>query len=169
METRVKMSKKQNKEAQHDYHQYIEGVQTPVLAINKDFEITYINTYGASLVGTAADKIVGKKCYDIFKTTDCKTAKCACAVAMKTKKPATSKTVSNGTMNINYTGSPLLDDKGKVVGAVEYVLDTTDFFKTMSKVEQQVQYLQGVQTPVMAIDRDFNVMVCNQCGIEMPD
>jgi methyl-accepting chemotaxis protein len=161
------MSKTQKQEIQHDYRQYIEGVQTPVVAINKDYEITYINAYGASLLGASADKLVGKKCYDMFKTTDCKTAKCACGIAMKTKKPSMSRTVSNGTMHINYTGSPLFDDTGKVIGAIEYVIDTTDFIKVMAKVEQQVQYLQGVQTPVVAIDRDFNIAFINDYGAKM--
>jgi methyl-accepting chemotaxis protein len=158
----------QNEEVSRDYQQYLEGVQTPVIAINKDFDITYINDFGAKLLKSTFDKIVGKKCYEMFKTTDCQTSKCGCAIAMKTKKPATSRTVStDGKMHMNYTGSPLFDDAGKVIGAVEYIVETTDFVKVMTKVEQQAQYLQGVQTPVMAIDRDFNVIFMNDYGAQL--
>ena len=157
----------QKNEITSNHLQYLEGVQTPVIAIDKEFSVTYINTYGASLLKSTADKLVGKKCYDLFKTTDCKTSKCACAIAMKTKKPATSETVSNGKMHIRYTGSPLFDNSGKLTGAVEYVADITEIKKEIAKSTQQVQYLQGVQTPVMAIDCDFNAVFINDYGAKL--
>jgi methyl-accepting chemotaxis protein len=162
------MAKSTQKEGTtQDFKQYLDGVQTPVLAINKDFEILFINDYGSKLVGLPADKLVGKKCYEVLNTTDCKTSKCASAIAMKTKKPTTSEAVSNDWMNIRYTGSPLFDDSGKVVGAIEYVADLTEVKEEMAKSAQQVQYLQGVQTPVMAIDKDFKVVFINDFGAKL--
>ena len=161
------MAKTPQKEEKNDYLQYLEGVQTPVVAINKDFDVTYINDFGAKLLKSSSDKLVGKKCYDLFKTDDCKTAKCACAIAMKTKKPATSETISNGTMHIRYTGSPLFDNSGKMIGAIEYVADLTEVKEEINRSNQQVQYLHGVQTPVMAVDRDFNVVFMNDYGANM--
>ena len=157
----------QKEETTQDYLQYLEGVRTPVMAINKNFEVTYINDFGAKILNSTASKLVGKKCHDLFKTTDCQTSKCACAIAMKTKKPVTSETVSNGKTHVRYTGSPLFDDSGKLIGAVEYFADLTDVKKEMAKSAQQVQYLQGVQTPVMAIDRDFSVVFMNDYGAQM--
>ncbi|MCW4035320.1 MAG: methyl-accepting chemotaxis protein, partial [Candidatus Bathyarchaeota archaeon] len=157
----------QKEETKQDYLQYLEGVKTPVMAINKDFDVTYINDFGAKLAKSTPEKLVGKKCYDLFNTTDCKTSKCACAVAMKTKKPVTSEAVSNGSMHIKYTGSPLFDADGKIIGAIEYIEDQTEIKDEMAKSAQQVQYLQGVQTPVMAIDRDFNVVFMNDYGAQL--
>jgi methyl-accepting chemotaxis protein len=120
--------------------QYLGGVQTPIIAIDKDFNITYINTYGATQLGSTPDKLVGKKCYDLLKTEDCKTSKCACAIAMKTKKPETTETTSNGQWHIRSTGSPLFDTKGKVVGALETIADITELKESLDTTEQLVQY-----------------------------
>jgi methyl-accepting chemotaxis protein len=156
-----------NEETKQDYLQYLNGVQTPVMAINKDFDVTYINEFGATMLGSTSDKLVGKKCYNLFNTTDCQTEKCACAIAMKNKKPETSEAISNGKMNVKYTGSPVFDNAGKVVGAIEYVVDITDIKEEMAKSAQQVQYLHGVQTPVMAIDKDFNIVFMNEFGAKL--
>jgi methyl-accepting chemotaxis protein len=147
------------------YLQYLQGVQGAVVAINKDFDVTYINDYGAKMLKSTPGKIIRKKkCYDLFKTEHCKTAKCACAVAMKSKKQAAIETVSDGKMNLWMTGTPTMDNDGKVNGAIEYVVDITSLKKGMEKNERQAQYLEGVQTPIIAIDKDFSITYINKHG-----
>ena len=153
-------------ETSSDHIQYLEGVQGAVVAINKDFDVTYINEFGAKMLKSTSDKIVGKKCYNLFKTKDCKTEKCVCAIAMKKKKQATAQT-RNNQMRIWNTGSPLLDKSGKVVGAVEYLVDITSLKNEIEKNEQQAQYLQGAQTSIVAINKDFDVTFVNDYGASL--
>ncbi|MDG6223409.1 MAG: PAS domain-containing protein [Candidatus Bathyarchaeota archaeon] len=148
-------------ETSNTYTQYLEGVQGAVVAINKDFDVTYINEFGAKMLKSNPDKLVGKKCYDLFKTKDCKTPKCVCAIAMKKKKQATAQT-RNSEMRIWNTGSPLCDDKGKVIGAVEYLVDITSLKKEVELAEKQAQYLQGAQASIVAINKDFEVTFLNE-------
>lgn len=150
------------------YLQYLQGVQGAVVAINKDFDVTYINDYGAAMLKSTPSKIIRKKkCYDLFKTKHCKTAKCACAVAMKKKKQTSIETVSGDQRNLWMTGTPTTDDEGKVNGAIEYIVDITSLKKETEKSAQQVQYLEGVQTPVLAINKDFEIMYINKYGASM--
>ncbi|PVX23436.1 MAG: hypothetical protein CW716_12225 [Candidatus Bathyarchaeum sp.] len=147
------------------YLQYLQGVQGAVVAINKDFVVTYINDYGAKMLNLTPGKIIRKKkCYDLFKTTHCKTAKCACAAAMKTKKQTSIETVSGDKRNLWMTGTPTIDTEGKVNGAIEYIVDVTSLKNEAEKNLQQAQYLGGVQTPIIAIDKDFNVTYINEYG-----
>jgi methyl-accepting chemotaxis protein len=150
--------------------QYLDAMQTPILVIDRDFNITYINEFGAGLLGSTPEKVLGKKCYSLFKTDDCQTPKCACAIAMKTKKPTTSQSVSRAKGNelpIQYTGSPILDEKGKVIGAVELINDITEL-KTITDAGQRLaNYLEGIKTPIMTIDPEFNVVYMNDFGARL--
>ncbi|MCW4015387.1 MAG: methyl-accepting chemotaxis protein [Candidatus Bathyarchaeota archaeon] len=147
------------------YLQYLQGVQGAVVAINKDFDVTYINEYGAKMLKSTPGKIIRKtKCYDLFKTSNCKTAKCACAIAMKNKKSASSEAMSDNQMNLWMTGTPTYDNEGKISGAIEYVVDITSLKRESEQNKQQMQYLEGVQTPVIAIDEEFNIKYINSFG-----
>jgi methyl-accepting chemotaxis protein len=153
------------------YLQYLDGVQTPVVAMDKEFNVVYMNNFGAKLLGMPSwENAIGQKCYDLFKTTDCQTEKCACSVAMKTKKAATSETVAHPgdmTLQIQYTGSPLTDDSGKIVGVVEFVSDVTNLKNTIAKSNEQIQYLKGIPSPVVVVDKDFTVTFMNDVGAKI--
>jgi len=43
-------------------------IPTPIMEIDDKFTITFMNPAGASVVGKTPDEVVGKKCYDLFKT-----------------------------------------------------------------------------------------------------
>jgi methyl-accepting chemotaxis protein len=115
---------------------YIDGVPSPVMSIDKEFNITFMNKTGAKLVGETIESIIGKKCYDLFKTGDCGTDRCACAAAMKTKKVASSTCIAhpqNMTVPIQYVGKPLFDDQDNVIGALEVVTDITQIKDIITK------------------------------------
>ena len=146
---------------------YLDGIQTPVLAIDRDFTVTYMNSAGAKLLNQTTQEVLGKKCYDLFKTDECQTQKCACFRAMKTGKPATSQTIARaggGELPIQYTGSPLTDRAGNVYGVIEFVTDITELKKTLEISQNLATYLEAIQTPIVAIDTDFNVAYMNNFG-----
>ncbi len=118
------------------YAKYLDSIPSPVMAIDESFTITFMNKFGAKLVGENIQSVAGKKCYDLFRTGDCQTDKCACAKAMKEKGVATSQTVAHpGNMEIpiQYVSRPLYDKEKNVVGAVEIVTDITHINDIISK------------------------------------
>src|SRR5208337_283546 len=102
--------------------------------IDLDFNVVYLNTFGRKLVGEKKNTLKGKKCYQLFKTDDCKTERCACARAFKSKKPETSQTtakLANCNLPIQYTCSPMYDEQlTKVVGAIDVITDITELKQT---------------------------------------
>ena len=109
---------------------FLDNMPAPAMAINKDFEIIYMNKVGASLGNSTGAQLVKekRKCYDFFKTGDCKTSKCACFQAMEKNVTTTSETDAHtGALNleIQYSGVPIHDAQGKVIGAFEVVTDQT--------------------------------------------
>ena len=104
----------------------LDKIPTPVMAIDKDYNVLYMNEVGAHALGSTSEKVVGKKCFQLFNTSDCNTANCQCAKAMNERKNCTSDTVAklpSGELPIRYTGCALTNDRNEVIGALEYVLD----------------------------------------------
>ncbi len=149
----------------------IDAMPAPAMIINTDFEIQYMNKAGASLGNATGDQLARSKtrCHDFFKTSDCRTAKCACAQAMQGNREATSETDAHpGGLNldIGYSGVPLQNEEGKVIGAVEVVQDLTAIkqaAKTAQKVadyqETEVNRLAGNLKKVSLGDLDCDLNV----------
>jgi methyl-accepting chemotaxis protein len=117
----------------------IDIIPAPVMIIDRDFNILYMNDLGAKVGGTTARQLVGTKCYDHFRTSDCKTANCACHKAMTSGTEGTSETDAHpGNLNleISYTGLPIKDEKGNVIGAIELVTNQTEVKQAMRRAKK---------------------------------
>jgi len=143
-------------------------IPTPILEIDDKFTVTFMNPAGAAVAGLTPDEAVGRKCYDLFKTPHCKTEKCACARAMKTDSVVTEHTIARPRegviVPIKYTGAPIKDAKGNIIGAVEYVLDVTEETRQQQMAEEKIENLNTIPTPIMSIDTDFTVTYMNPAG-----
>ncbi|MBN2474838.1 MAG: PAS domain-containing protein [Pirellulales bacterium] len=145
------------------------NLPTPIVAIDRDFTITSINPAGAGVLGAAPEQCVGRKCYDLFKTPHCNTPECRCARAMQEDGVFTGETVADpGGLNlpIRYTGAPIKDTDGQVVGAVEFVLDQTEARKALEEAQRSVDNINNIPTPIMTVDKEMNVTFMNPAGAE---
>jgi methyl-accepting chemotaxis protein len=146
---------------------HIDAIPAPVMIIDKDFSIRFMNKAGAAVIGITQEQLIGKKCYDHFKTSDCHTAKCACARAMSSGNVEQSETDAHPggqDLFISYTGAPVRDQSGRIIGAVEIVTDKTEFRKAMDDANEKVEFLNKIPTPVMVVDKDMNVRFMNLAG-----
>jgi methyl-accepting chemotaxis protein len=118
------------------YAKYLDSIPSVIMAVDKGFTVTFLNKFGAKLVGESVQSAIGKKCYELFNTGDCRTEKCACTRAMTEKAVATSQTVAHPgdkELPIQYVGRPLYDGQKKVVGAVEVFTDITQIKDIIGK------------------------------------
>ena len=147
--------------------QVLDLLPTPVMCIDKAFNVTFMNPTGAGVMGKKPEDVIGLKCYDLFKTPHCRTPECRCTQAMEKDGAFTGETVADPSglnMPIQYTGAPIKDAEGKIVGALEYVVDITETKKAMDDANAKVDFLNAVPTPVMVVDKDFNVEFMNPAG-----
>jgi len=106
----------------------LENLPTPIMEIDREYNIKYLNKAGRDIVNLPLTEIVGKKCYSFFKTSHCQTSDCSCHKAMSGDQIHTADTVADPTgldIPIRYTGSPVKDLDGKIVGAIEFILDVS--------------------------------------------
>lgn len=117
------------------------GLAAPVMMIDKEFNISYINKAGSDIVGRDQKSLLGQKCYDHFKTKHCQTENCACFKAMGNNKIEQAKTIANPNnkeMPILYTGAPRKDKEGNIIGAIEFITDITENVKYEKYLENNV-------------------------------
>lgn len=124
---------------------YLNNAPLPVVAINRQFEIQFVNQKGAALAKTAVDDAVGKKCYDLLRNEHCNTDACRVKQAMEKKEVTSGHTTLSGAGNlpIHYMGAPLLDGSGNVVGGVEYINDVSELKEIEQALQNANDFLQG--------------------------
>jgi len=126
---------------------HLDSMPAPAMIIDRDFTIQYMNTLGAKVGGKTPDQVIGSKCFDHFKTGDCGTANCACRQAMTREQTSASATVARPVagleLDIAYTGVPIRDENGKVIGAFEIVTDQTEVKKAARLMQKIADYQAG--------------------------
>ncbi len=145
----------------------LSNIPTPIMEIDRKFNIVFLNRLGADLLGLTMKEAVGRKCYDLFRTPHCQTADCRCRQAMEQDDRFTGETVADPAglnMPIQYTGSPVKDARGEIIGAVEYVVDIRSLKQAVNESNEKVGYLDAIPTPVMVVDREMTIRYMNPAG-----
>ncbi len=146
----------------------LNAIPTPIMSIDTNFTVTFMNPAGAGVVGLKPEEVIGRKCYDLFKTAHCRTEKCAVGRAMKEDRVISEETIARPKegmiLPIKYTGAPIKDAKGNIKGALEFVLDITEEARQRHDAKEKIENLNAIPTPIMSIDTNFSVTFMNPAG-----
>ncbi|MEW6182068.1 MAG: methyl-accepting chemotaxis protein [Bacillota bacterium] len=133
---------------------HIDSVPTPVMLLDKDFSIQYLNQAGLDLLGLTKQQVIGTKCYSHFKTSDCHTNNCACGQAIQQGHKVTHETDAHPrgmNLDIAYTGVPIKKSDGKIVAVMEVITDQTAV-KTAARVAEKQQAYQQKEVQSLIIN-----------------
>ena len=127
---------------------YIDAIPTPVMSMDNKMNILFLNKAGREVGGHADDRSYrNTKCYDTFKTSDCKTSRCACTRAMQSRVLQDSETDAHPQgmdLEIKYIGAPIIDSEGKTVGAFEIVIDQTEVVSMQRKISRLAERASSI-------------------------
>lgn len=132
----------------------LEQLPTPVMAVDKNMELIFVNDAGCDLLGKPWEEIRGCKCFDVFNSEHCKSEHCRMKHVMAGGEPVTIRNalVVNGkTIPIEYTADKLTDEKGKVVGGLEYIIDISETVSKEQKLREQSRTIMEISTPVIKL------------------
>lgn len=134
--------------------QILEQIPTPVMAVDLDLGINYMNAAGRQLLGMEWDQIKGRHCYDLLCSAHCQTDECRMRRAMAANESFTARnTVNIGgrTVPIEYTATPLKDDEGNIIGGLEFVLDITERVRAEERLREQSRTIREISTPAIKL------------------
>jgi methyl-accepting chemotaxis protein len=121
----------------------LDNLPAPVMSINKEFDVLFMNKLGAEVNFKQCSQVEGSKCFGHFNTKHCNTENCITGQTMRdglNKKSNTIATVAAGELEIEYSSVPLKNKSGEVVGAFEIVTDQTEVKKALRKAQKIADY-----------------------------
>ncbi len=121
---------------------HLDAIPVPAFIIDKEFTILYANKASATMAGRTPAEMVKTKCYDIFRTPECRTPKCASGQCMMSGTMASSETQTapkGKQYDIAYSGVPILDANGNSIGAMEFFTDLTDIREAARQAQKRIE------------------------------
>ena len=119
----------------------LDRLPTPVIEVDKSFTILSINQEGARLIGKKPEQMIGGKCYDFYTSAHCQTPNCILHKAMEKDTILTGETtvLPDGlNMPIRYTGFPVKDRDGQIIGSIKYVLNISGERKINDEIRRLI-------------------------------
>ncbi len=123
---------------------HIDAMPQAVTIVDTEFNLLFANQTAAELAGRERDALVGTKCYELMRSSDCQTARCPCSRAMREAMPVRTRADVHPGRNelmVDYNGVPVRSREGKVVGALGFITDHTAMLQVFQHVSSSVDTL----------------------------
>lgn len=145
---------------------HINNIPVPFMIIDKDFNVSYVNDKAAEMASSDSGSMIGTKCYGHYKTNVCQSDGCVCARSMKTQNAEHGEAVADigRDVHLSCSGMPLKNRQGNVIGSLEIFTDQTEMKSGLEEANAKAEILNSIPTPVVAIDKEFNVQFMNPAG-----
>ncbi|RKO67823.1 HD domain-containing phosphohydrolase [Desulfofundulus salinus] len=108
-----------------------------VVFIDRDMQIIWANRAAGQSVGRSPGDLFGAKCHEIWHGRSVPCQGCPVVQAVETGQVCAGEVASPDGRLWSITASPVKDEKGNVIGAVEAALDITE----RRRYEEQLKYL----------------------------
>ena len=134
--------------------QILEQIPTPIITTDKEYKITFLNEAGCKLVNKELDEVIGKNCYDIFKSKCCQNKECGMGLALNKGESSSYQNeaeIDGETKYIQCNAAPLLDEKGNIIGGLESILDITQRVLDDKKLKEQSKAIREMSTPTIKL------------------
>ena len=133
---------------------YLNSIPTPIMVVDKEFTIQFVNPSWVDMAGVAIEDAVGRKCYDLIKSAECQTEKCCIRRVMMEDSVITCEKIvhtARGDISTQYTGAPLKDAEDNIVGGLEYLVDITDLKRAIEERERLSNEIMRLSTPIIEV------------------
>ena len=140
---------------------FIDEVPMPIMTMNKTMDLLFMNKTGIKLLGKSIEELKKGKCSAFIESGDCGTKNCACAKAMEsasTQHGSTTISTAGGNLDIDYTGVPIKKD-GKVVGAMEILLDQTAIRSAQKRMHDVAERTQLISEQLSSASEELSAQV----------
>ena len=134
--------------------QILEQIPTPVMAVNRDLEIIYMNAAGRNFLGKSWEEVAKQHCYELFDSAHCRTQDCRMLQAIESKEIRSGRNeipMGDQTVYIEYYAVPLKDQKDNIIGGLEFILDISEKVRDEQRLEEQSRTIREISTPTIEL------------------
>ncbi|UYP46061.1 hypothetical protein NEF87_002346 [Candidatus Lokiarchaeum ossiferum] len=140
----------------YNHRNFVNELPVGIMLVDKEFKVFQINEKFTQITSFSKE-ILGKKCYDFFKTEMCNTEKCPITKAKNAKKAIDVEDLRIGDQTLQIGGAPLFNGRNQIIGGME----------TFTDVTAQRNTIGGLPVGVMTVDNDYKVKIINQKFIDI--
>jgi PAS domain S-box-containing protein len=126
----------------HEIAEFFDLVPRPLVVMDRDHTIVYLNTAAAQTAGRSIESSIGKKFWDLFDNPDCRRGTCAAARAVQTGSICSGDAVAlvqGKEMAVRVTAAPRFDQNHQVIGCVEVFHDIREELKLQHEIGRLVE------------------------------
>ena len=151
------MNKKDTREGQTYsglQEQILEQIPSPVMAVNRDLEIIYMNAAGRKFLDKSWEEVAKHHCYDLFGSAHCQTLECRMLQAIEHQEVRSGRNeipMGDLTVYIEYYAVPLKDQAGSIIGGLEFILDISEKVRDEQRLEEQSRTIREISTPTIEL------------------
>ena len=125
--------------ALHEWGATFNAIADPISIHDGDFRLVRVNSAVTQVLGEPAEKLLGRKCYEVFHGTAEPWQQCPHRQVLENGKPAFEEFFEPRLkMYLHVSCSPVFDGKGRMTGSVHVARDIT-------QVRRAAEQLQSVQ------------------------
>ncbi len=132
----------------------LDQLPTPVMAVNREFQLIFMNKSALKFLGTTWKKIRHRPCGEVFGSQHCGTPECRMRQVMEGGDSCTVRnevTVNGMKVPIEYTAASLMNKEGTVVGGLEYIIDITERVRQEKRLKEQSRTIMEISTPAIKL------------------
>ncbi|MCP4679304.1 MAG: PAS domain-containing protein [Deltaproteobacteria bacterium] len=135
--------------------QLITVIPNAAFVVNKSLTITHFNEAAANLTGCPADKAIGQKCHQIFRSSRCD-SNCIIKACMEKGEPLVGEDVEMTGANDNKidalaNATPLFSENGVTIGGIEILRDITEEKNLKQQLEEDQDRLDEFHNSTMEL------------------
>ncbi len=120
--------------AEHEKETILDSLAELVVHQDRDMTIVWANRAACESVGLTREQIIGRHCYELWAERETPCEDCPVVRAMKTGKPEEGERVTPDGRAWSIKASPVRNEYGSIVGAVEVTLDITQHKRAKKRI-----------------------------------
>lgn len=136
------------------HSEILRQIPTPVMAVNQEMKIIYVNDKAEEVLNMDFDEVIGKSCAEVFRTIHCGANECCMRKAMEEKKTFSARNemiIAGEKTPIEYYAVPFIDANGEVKGGLEFILNIKEQVTYEKKLKEQSNTIQELSTPILKL------------------
>ncbi|HBN21748.1 MAG TPA: hypothetical protein DD412_00725 [Holosporales bacterium] len=149
----------------------LNSIADPAFTVDKELNITFFNRAAEKMIGVKRWDVVGKKCYDVFRTSICKSS-CALKQAFQLGEKIIShniglKNSQNAELSVIAFSTAFFDDENEFDGGVEIFRESLDNKKDECQNSLSDSILESIAEGAFSVDNDWHITSFNRAAEEM--
>jgi rsbT co-antagonist protein RsbR len=134
--------------------QILDQLPTPVIAVDRDLMITYMNNAGKKLINKTTEELLGKACKEVFGSLYCGTNDCCMGKAIENGSHHSARNeiiINDEKLQFESFAVPLKNELGETVGGLEFIVDISERILYEDKLREQSHAMREMSTPTIKL------------------